>query len=159
MSHIIKTPNLSLFLGRRNTGKSTLMIHLLLTLAKAQKFAWVRVYSPTAFTGVKLGGHCRRGDNVQAVFDNDELESIIFLESQAGIRVLDDNEVMPEVNMEDAARVARLMVHQRQASQYTINSNFARDNRRSCSASRHTTLQSTSEEQREAQFRRRLGWR
>ena len=42
--HVIKTPNLSLFLGRRNTGKSTLMIHLLKTLVKAQKFVWVRVY-------------------------------------------------------------------------------------------------------------------
>ena len=58
--HVIKTPNLSLFLGRRNTGKSTLMIHLLRTLCKAQKFAWVRVYSPTAFTGV-WGKHRRRG--------------------------------------------------------------------------------------------------
>ena len=82
MSHVIKTPNLSLFLGRRNTGKSTLMIHLLRTLAKAQKFAWVRVYSPTAFTGV--WGNIVGEDNVEAVFDNDELESI--LESQAGIR-------------------------------------------------------------------------
>ena len=82
MSHVIKTPNLSLFHGRRNTGKSTLMIHLLRTLAKAQKFAWVRVYSPTAFTGV--WGNIVGEDNVEAVFDNDELESI--LESQAGIR-------------------------------------------------------------------------
>ena len=81
-AHTIKTPNLSLFLGRRNTGKSTLMIHLLRTLAKAQKFAWVRVYSPTAFTGV--WGSIVGEDNVEAVFDNDELESI--LESQAGIR-------------------------------------------------------------------------
>ena len=80
--HVIKTPNLSLFLGRRNTGKSTLMIHLLRTLCKAQKFAWVRVYSPTAFTGV--WGNIVGEDNVEAVFDNDELESI--LESQAGIR-------------------------------------------------------------------------
>ena len=73
--HMIKTPNLSLFLGRRNTGKSTLMIHLLRTLAKAQKFAWVRVYSPTAFTGV--WGNIVGEDNVEAVFDNDELESIL----------------------------------------------------------------------------------
>jgi len=80
--HVIKLPNLSLFLGRRNTGKSTLMIHLLRTLAKAQKFAWVRVYSPTAFTGV--WGNIVGEDNVQAVFDADELENI--LESQAGIR-------------------------------------------------------------------------
>ena len=80
--HTIKTPNLSLFLGRRNTGKSTLMIHLLRTLCKAQKFAWVRVYSPTAFTGV--WGAIVGEDNVEAVFDADELESI--LESQAGIR-------------------------------------------------------------------------
>ena len=58
------------------------MIHLLRTLAKAQKFAWVRVYSPTAFTGV--WGSIVGEDNVEAVFDNDELESI--LESQAGIR-------------------------------------------------------------------------
>ena len=75
MSHVIKTPNLSLFLGRRNTGKSTLMIHLLRTLAKAQKFAWVRVYSPTAFTGV--WGTIVGEENVEAVFDNDELENIL----------------------------------------------------------------------------------
>ena len=80
--HTIKTPNLSLFLGLHNTGKSTLMIHLLRTLCKAQKFAWVRVYSPTAFTGV--WGAIVGEDNVEAVFDADELESI--LESQAGIR-------------------------------------------------------------------------
>ena len=82
MSHVMKTPNLSLFLGRRNTGKSTLMIHLLRTLAKAQKFAWVRVYSPTAFTGV--WGNIVGEDNVEAVFDSEELEEI--LESQASIR-------------------------------------------------------------------------
>ena len=58
------------------------MIHLLRTLCKAQKFAWVRVYSPTAFTGV--WGAIVGEDNVEAVFDADELESI--LESQAGIR-------------------------------------------------------------------------
>ena len=80
--HVIKTPNLSLFLGRRNTGKSTLMIHLLRTLAKAQKFAWVRVYSPTAFTGVWWG--IVGESNVEAVFDTEELEAI--LESQASIR-------------------------------------------------------------------------
>ena len=80
--HRILTPNLRLFLGRRNTGQRTLMIHLLRTLCKAQKFAWVRVYSPTAFTGV--WGAIVGEDNVEAVFDADELESI--LESQAGIR-------------------------------------------------------------------------
>ncbi len=75
--HVIKTPNLSLFLGRRNTGKSTLMnddppLESVRALCKAQKFAWVRVYmySPTAFTGVW-------GNIVEAVFDNDELESIL----------------------------------------------------------------------------------
>ena len=73
-----------------------------------------------------------------------------------GYRVLPDDEEMLEVNMEDAARVAQLMVHQRQATQYTINSNLARDNRRSCSASRHTTPQSTSEEQREANYKETL---
>jgi hypothetical protein len=58
------------------------MIHLLRTLCKAQKFAWVKVYSPTAFTGV--WGSIAGEDNVEAVFDADELESI--LESQASIR-------------------------------------------------------------------------
>ena len=82
MSHVIKTPNLSLFLGRRNTGKSTLMIHLLRTLCKAQKFAWVCVYSSTSFTGqwAAIVGE----SNVEAVFDTEELEAI--LESQASIR-------------------------------------------------------------------------
>ena len=81
-AHTIRTPNLSLFLGRRNTGKSTLMIHLLRTLAKAQKFAWVCVYSSTSFTGqwAAIVGE----SNVEAVFDTEELEAI--LESQASIR-------------------------------------------------------------------------
>ena len=52
-----------------------MMIHLLRTFAKAQKFAWVRVYSPTAFTGV--WGHIVGEDNVEAVFDADELESTL----------------------------------------------------------------------------------
>ena len=80
--HTIKTPNLSLFLGRRNTGKSTLMIHLLRTLCRAQKFAWVRVYSPTAFTGVwgAIVGH----EHVFDTFDTEELEAI--LEAQASIK-------------------------------------------------------------------------
>ena len=51
-----------------------------------------------------------------------------------GYRVLDENEVMPEVNMEDTARVAQLMTQQRQATPYTINCNIARDQHRSCSA-------------------------
>ena len=58
------------------------MVHLLRTLCKAGKFNWVRVYSPTAFTGVwaNIVGE----SNVEAVFDTDELENI--LESQASIR-------------------------------------------------------------------------
>ena len=80
--HTIKTPNLSLFLGRRNTGKSTLMVHLLRTLCRAGKFNWVKVYSPTAFTGVwaSIVGEA----SVEAVFDTEQLEEI--LESQASIR-------------------------------------------------------------------------
>ena len=80
--HTIKTPNLSLYIGRRNTGKSTLMVHLLRTLCRAGKFNWVRVYSPTAFTGVwaSIVGEA----SVEAVFDIEQLEEI--LESQASIR-------------------------------------------------------------------------
>ena len=80
--HRIKTPNLSLFLGRRNTGKSTLMVHLLRTLCKAGKFNWVRVYSPTAFTNYwgDIVGH----EHVFDSFEASDLEDL--LEQQASIR-------------------------------------------------------------------------
>jgi energy-coupling factor transporter ATP-binding protein EcfA2 len=50
MSLKIETPHLALFMARRNSGKTTLMKHLLGVLARAKKFRWVTVVSATAFT-------------------------------------------------------------------------------------------------------------
>ena len=47
----ISTPNLSLFVARRNSGKTPLQKFLLYTLARAQRFKWVLVICPTSFTG------------------------------------------------------------------------------------------------------------
>ena len=45
----IKTPHLALFCARRHSGKSYLMRHLVQQLAKAKRFAWIYLISPTAF--------------------------------------------------------------------------------------------------------------
>ena len=47
----IETPHLALFMARRNSGKTTLMKHLLGVLARAKKFRGVTVVSATAFNG------------------------------------------------------------------------------------------------------------
>ena len=47
----LSTPNLSLFIARRNSGKTHLQKHLLYILAKGQRFKWVLVVTPTAFNG------------------------------------------------------------------------------------------------------------
>ena len=46
----IECPHLALFMARRNSGKTTLMKHLLGVLARGKKFRWVTVISATAFT-------------------------------------------------------------------------------------------------------------
>ena len=51
MSFKIETPHLALFMARRNSGKTTMMKHLLGVLARAKKFRWVTVVSATAFNG------------------------------------------------------------------------------------------------------------
>jgi len=47
----IECPHLALFMARRNSGKTTLMKHLLGVLARGHKFRWVTVISATAFNG------------------------------------------------------------------------------------------------------------
>ena len=47
----IECPHLALFMARRNSGKTTLMKHLLGVLARGKKFRWVTVVSATAFNG------------------------------------------------------------------------------------------------------------
>ena len=44
----MRTPHLSLFLARSNTGKSYLMRYLLYQLTQARRFNWIAVISPTA---------------------------------------------------------------------------------------------------------------
>jgi hypothetical protein len=78
----IKTPHLALFVARRNSGKSHLMAHLLYTLAKGQRFRWVLVISPTAFTGAwaDIVGK----DYVHPEFDSDLLDEL--MEEQGALR-------------------------------------------------------------------------
>ena len=45
---MLRTPHLALFLARSNTGKSYLMRYLLYQLARAQRFSWITVISPTS---------------------------------------------------------------------------------------------------------------
>ena len=47
----ITTPHLALFVARRNSGKTHLQKFLLYTLARAHRFKWVLVITPTAFNG------------------------------------------------------------------------------------------------------------
>ena len=47
----IECPHLALFMARRNSGKTTLMKHLLGILARGKTFRWVTVVSATAFNG------------------------------------------------------------------------------------------------------------
>ena len=47
----LSVPHLCLYVARRNSGKTTLMRHLLYTLARGQNFRWVTIISPTAFNG------------------------------------------------------------------------------------------------------------
>ena len=78
----LKTPHLGLFVARRNSGKTTLMRHLLYTLARGQKFRWVTVISPTAFNGewTSIVGD----QSVLPTFDEDYIADL--MEEQAGLR-------------------------------------------------------------------------
>ena len=78
----ISTPNLSLFVARRNSGKTHLQKFLLYTLARAQRFKWVLVICPTAFTGdwPAVVGE----SNVLSSFDPEQLETL--MQRQAMLR-------------------------------------------------------------------------
>ena len=78
----ISTPNLSLFVARRNSGKTHLQKFLLYTLARAQRFKWVLVICPTAFTGD--WGSIVGPENVLPVFNPDQVETL--MERQAELR-------------------------------------------------------------------------
>ena len=45
----IETPHLALFMARRNSGKTTLMKHLLGVLARGKRIRWVSIVSTTSF--------------------------------------------------------------------------------------------------------------
>ena len=78
----ISTPNLSLFVARRNSGKTQLQKFLLYTLARAQRFKWVLVITPTAFNGEwsSIVGE----DAVLSVFDPEQVETL--MQRQADLR-------------------------------------------------------------------------
>ena len=78
----IKTPHLALFLARRNSGKTHLQKFLLDTLARAQRFRWVLVICPTAFTGD--WGSIVGPENVLPVFDPEQVETL--MQRQADLR-------------------------------------------------------------------------
>ena len=87
-------PNtLSLFVARRNSGKTHLMRHLLREMARGGSFHWVRVVTPTAFNGEWAAVVGEAG--VVDRFDEAYIDSI--LERQAatggrsrGLLILDD---------------------------------------------------------------------
>ena len=77
-SIILKTPTLSLFCAKRNSGKSHLAAYLLYMMAKSNTFDYVLVISPTDFTGFWAG---KVGpENVQQDFT--ELWLLALLEHQ-----------------------------------------------------------------------------
>ena len=78
----ISTPHLALFLARRNSGKTHLQKWILYTLARAQRFKWVLVIGPTAFTGD--WGAIVGAENVLPVFDAAQVETL--MERQAEMR-------------------------------------------------------------------------
>ena len=78
----ISTPNLSLFIARRCSGKSHLQKWILYTLARAHRFKWVLCITPTAFTGewASILG----SENVLPVFDPEQVETL--MQRQADLR-------------------------------------------------------------------------
>ena len=92
----ISTPNLSLFIARRNSGKSHLQKNLLYILAKGQRFKWVLVVTPTAFNGEwsAIVGE----DNVLPVFDPEQIDRVMARQAELredgidnpGLLILDD---------------------------------------------------------------------
>ena len=79
---VLTTPHLALFVARRNSGKSHLAKWILYTLARAQRFKWVLVICPTAFTGD--WGSIVGPENVLPVFDGEQVETL--MQRQADLR-------------------------------------------------------------------------
>ena len=78
----ISTPHLALFVARRNNGKTHLQKFMLYTLARAQRFKWVLVVCPAAFTGD--WGSIVGEENVLPVFDPEQVERV--MQRQAALR-------------------------------------------------------------------------
>ena len=79
---VVTTSHLALFVARRNSGKTHLQKFLLYTLARAQRFKWVLVICPTAFTGD--WGSIVGAENVLPVFDPEQVETL--MQRQADLR-------------------------------------------------------------------------
>ena len=92
----ISTPNLSLFVARRSSGKTHLQKHLLYVLAKGGRFKWVLVITPTAFNGEwsAIVGEA----NVLPVFDPEQVDTLMQRQAELredgiendGLLILDD---------------------------------------------------------------------
>lgn len=92
----IRTPTLSLFFARRNSGKTFLMKHLVGVLARGKAINWVRVITPTAFNGE--WGAIVGDDYVEPEFDEDWLDDLLRRQADLkergienpGLLILDD---------------------------------------------------------------------
>ena len=92
----IKTPTLSLFFARRNSGKTFLMKHLVSVLARGRAINWIRVITPTAFNGewAAIVGD----DHVEPEFDEEWLDDLLRRQADLkargvnnpGLLILDD---------------------------------------------------------------------
>lgn len=92
----IKTPSLSLFIARSNSGKSHLMKSILYTLAREDRFSWVLVFSTTKFNNewVSIVGDKNVTDQFDTVYLQDLLakqgELILKGKAKPGLIILDD---------------------------------------------------------------------
>jgi hypothetical protein len=92
----IKTPSLSLFVARSNSGKSHLMKSILYTLARENKFSWVYVFSSTKFNNewVDIVGEKNVTDQFSAEWIQELLnkqgELIKKNKAKPGLLILDD---------------------------------------------------------------------
>jgi hypothetical protein len=92
----IKTPTLSIFCARSNSGKSHLMKSILYTLARESKISWVYVLSSTAFNSewADIVGP----SNVSDKFNADWIQSLLEKQGELinkgkaapGLLILDD---------------------------------------------------------------------
>lgn len=93
----IKLDTLSVFIAKRNSGKSYLMKHLLNTIVKKKnKINWIKVITPTKFNGE--WSNILGDDNVYDEFDNDLIDDILYRQKElknrniknSGLLILDD---------------------------------------------------------------------